>query len=72
MSAITSKIDGRDGSAPYRSVMTDALILLPGGSPVPIDPAVIDAARRAMSEASWRALRADMRVLSIGRRRGAF
>jgi hypothetical protein len=34
--------------------MNDALIVLPGGSPVPIAPAVIDAARRA--------LRADMGV----------
>lgn len=31
-------------------------------TPVPLDAAVLDAARRAMSENSWRALRADLRV----------
>ncbi|WP_294444441.1 hypothetical protein [uncultured Sphingomonas sp.] len=36
-------------------------LLLPGNSQVAIDADVIDAARRAMSENSWRALRADIR-----------
>lgn len=41
--------------------MTDAA-LIPLDSPVAIDAEVIDAARRAMSDNSWRALRADIRV----------
>lgn len=43
---------------------TDALAFLPTGHIVPIDPAVIDVARRAMSASSWRALRADVRVFA--------
>ena len=39
-------------------------LLLPGNSQVAIDADVIDAARRAMSENSWRALRADIRVFA--------
>lgn len=37
---------------------------MPAGSPVAIDAAVIDAARRAMGANSWRALRADIRVFA--------
>ena len=43
---------------------TDALALLPTGHVMIIDAAVIDAARRAMSASSWRALRADMRMFA--------
>ena len=35
---------------------------IPLTTPVSLDAAVLDAARRAMSENSWRALRADLRV----------
>ena len=41
-----------------------ALLPILGNAPVAIDPDVIDAARRAMSENSWRALRADIRVFA--------
>lgn len=37
-------------------------LLVPAASPVVFDAAVIDAAQRAMSANSWRALRADIRV----------
>ena len=43
------------------TVVNAAALILPD-SPVAIDAAVVDAARRAMSANSWRALRADVRV----------
>lgn len=38
------------------------LVALEAGTPAIFDPELVDAARRAMSANSWRALRADMRV----------
>jgi integrase len=43
--------------------MNDLVELLPVGAPA-VDADVLDAARRAMSENSWRALRADLGVFS--------
>lgn len=40
------------------------LALIPFDTAVAVDAAVIDAARRAMSDNSWRALRADIRVFA--------
>lgn len=42
----------------------DGQSLIPLDTPIAIDAALIDAARRAMSENSWRGLRADIRVFA--------
>ena len=62
MYAIASAVDGASRTRHQRPM--DAMHLIPLDTPVAIDAVLIDTARRAMSENSWRALRADIRVFA--------
>lgn len=61
MSAITTALAKVDWVGQF-ACATMTTLPIPLSTPVPLDAAVLDAARRAMSDNSWRALRADLRV----------